>query len=137
MNKYQKFDFIFTQEKQSSTKIYFTTNIVIVYVSIFVSSLQFWHLMYIWKIYPTLYVQFAYILLNNIIMKSSNIYVSINGYLLQEINIHGWKINIQYFRLDHPVFHDINIEINKQEIYMTFMLADGVYINHPLDLISF
>ena len=63
------------------------TNIANIYVSIFVHFQQFWFLMYRWNKYPTLYVSFSAILFNNIMMKIVKIYVSINGYLFEGINI--------------------------------------------------
>ena len=61
-------------------------------------------------------------------MKIADSYVSITGYLMQDIGINRQKVNIQPIMLAHPVFHDISIDTYKQEIFPTFMLANGVNI---------
>ena len=66
-------------------------------------------------------------------MKTANIYVRIYGYLIQEINIRFIRINSKHFILAASVFHDITIDTYKQERFLTFMLADGVYITRPLN----
>ena len=57
----------FTLEKYHFTIKEFTRDIANIYVSTLVISQIFWQLMYIWKIYLTLYVIFYNILFNNII----------------------------------------------------------------------
>ena len=65
-------------------------------------------------------------------MKITEIYVRINGYLIQEIIIYGyWKSNQQYM-LDHLFFNEISIYTYRPEIFLTFMLSDGVYITSTL-----
>ena len=66
-------------------------------------------------------------------MKIVNIYVRINGYLFQGINIHRKTIDNQHLMLGNPVFHNISIDTYKQEILPTFMFAYGVYITRPLN----
>ena len=62
------------------------------------------------------------------------IYVSITGYLLQLINIPLAKDkSIQYFMLDHTVFHDILIDTYRQGIFHTFMSEDGQYKTFPFN----
>ena len=65
-------------------------------------------------------------------IKIADIYVSISGYLLQQINIHQCKKNIQHSMLDHLDFNDMSIEPYKREIFPTLLLAYGVYITHRL-----
>ena len=61
---------------------------------------------------------------------------SINGCLLQEINIHQWSINIKHFMLAHPVFHNIPIDTYIPELLPTVMIADADYITLPLNWIK-
>ena len=68
-------------------------------------------------------------------MKIADIYVRITGYLIQEIIIHQWRINSQYFMLAH-IFPKIIIYTYKREIFLTFMLADGFYITLPLEWVN-
>ena len=86
-----------------------------------------------WNIYPTLYVSFSNIQLNNKMMKFSNVYVSITGYLLQQINIHQCKEKSQHYMLAHPDFNKISTDTYKQEIFLTFMLSGVTYITCPLN----
>ena len=60
-----------------------------IHVRVFGKSLQFWHLVYTWIIYLTLYDNFSIIIINNSMIKFSVIYVSNTGFLLQQLNI-GW-----------------------------------------------
>ena len=62
-----------------------------------------------------------------------NIYVSITGSLLPQINICGCRENIQNSTPVHSDFNDILIVTYKREIFPTFMLSGGVYITHPLN----
>ena len=57
-----------------------------------------------------------------------DIYVSINVYLLQDINTQRWSLNNQYCMLDFPVVHHVSIGTYIQEILPIFMLEYGVYI---------
>ena len=83
----------FRKGKTSSWNYNFQLILPNIHVSNFGHSLRFGGLMYRWKIYPTLYVIFSDIQLNNTLMKISNIYVRITGYLLRLINIHCCKNN--------------------------------------------
>ena len=56
-----------------------------------------------------IYVSFSTILFKNIMMKNSNIYVSINGYLLQEIIIHWCRKNSQHSMVSLTIFNNILI----------------------------
>ena len=69
-------------------------------------------------------------------MKISNINICINEYLLHDININGWRINIQHFMLGCPVLHKREIDIYKQEILPTFRLTYGFYITHQLNWVN-
>ena len=110
-----------------------TKNINIIYVRIFGKSLQFWHMVYIWMIYPTLYVIFYNILFNNNMIKISNIYVSINGSILQQINISWSRGNSQHLMLAHLDFNKSSFDIYKQEIFPTCMLSDCVHVSLSLN----
>ena len=57
-------------------------------------------------------VTFFTILFFNIMIKSEDIYFSINSSesLLTHINIHQWRINSQHYMLDHPSFNGISID---------------------------
>ena len=68
-----------------------------IYVSIFDKYIKFWSLMYIWMIELILYVSFYNILFKNNTIKIAKIYVSITGYLLQQINTHQFRKNIQHY----------------------------------------
>ena len=107
-----------------------------IYVSTFVNSQHSWFLTFIWNIWMTLYVIFSTILFKNMMMKISNIYIRITGYLFQEINIHQWRINIKYSMLDHPIFQKKLIDTYKQEILPPFMLSYGVYITLSLNWVK-
>ena len=65
-------------------------------------------------------------------MKFSYIYVCITVYIYWEVNIHQWRINSQKFILDHHVFHNISIDIYKQDRLQTFMVSYGNYKTCPL-----
>ena len=105
-------------------------NIANICVSIFGKYLQFWCLMYIWMICPKLYIIFYNILFNNNMIKLFDIYVITTGYLLHQINIHHIRKNNQHYMLAYTDLNNISIDNHKQEIFPTFMLADGVYITH-------
>ena len=66
-------------------------------------------------------------------MKISDVYVRINKYLLQKIDIHRGKENSQHFMLAHHYFSNISIEDYKQETFPTFMLEYSVNITHQLN----
>ena len=59
-------------------------------------------------------------------MQISDIYVSITGSLLPQINIRLCRKNSQHSMLAHTDFNDILIENYEQEIFLTFILEDGV-----------
>ena len=111
----------------------YSWNIANIYVSIFDNYLHFWRLMYRWKIKWTLYFRCCIILFNSIMMKVSRIYVNNIGYFIQEINIHRWKVNIHHSMLAHPGFNKISIYNYQRDWFPTFISADIVYINHPLN----
>ena len=73
---------------------------------------------------------------NNIIMKVSDIYVSITRYIPQGINIHWWKIKIQNVMIARPLLHDVSIDTYKQEIFQTCMIAYGVYITSSMNKVK-
>ena len=89
-------------------------NIDNIYVRIFGKYLHFWRLGYIWIIYPTLYVRFSNILLNNNMIKISAIHVSTTVSLLQTIYICQCMENIQRSLLAYPDFNNISIDNYKQ-----------------------
>ena len=89
--------------------------------------------MYRWKIQPTLYVSFCTIIFNNIIMKISNICVSIIGNIPHLISIHWWRINSQYFMLSHPIFHNISSDTKNRNILDTYVSRWCLY-NLPNEL---
>ena len=78
----------FYKENTALQKKLSRRNISNIYVSIFGNSLQFFRLMYKWKIWPALYVIFSTTLFNNIMMKISDAHVRLTEYHFREINIH-------------------------------------------------
>ena len=58
-------------------------------------------------------------------MKTYDIFDSITGYLLQEINIRWCRASRQHFMLALPVFNDIPIFTYQRGTLPTFMLAYG------------
>ena len=78
--------------------------------------------------YSRLYMlSFFTILFRNIITNIYNIYVIINGYLFQDIDFHQCRGNSQHSMLSLPAFNNIKIYTYQQEIFLTFMLSDGVF----------
>ena len=71
--------------------------------------------------------------LHNIMITIADIYVSISGYIIQEIIIHQCRTNRQHSMLSHPGLLDISIYTCLQEGLLTFMLEDGVYITRTLN----
>ena len=67
----------------------YTRDISNICVSTFVISERFWRLIYTWKIYPTLYVNFHSFLFNNIMIIIDDIYdiITTYGSLFMLINI--------------------------------------------------
>ena len=110
-------------------------NISNIYVSIFDNSLQFWFMIYRWKIQPTLYIRFFTILLNNVMMKIADIYVIIHGYLLHLNDIHRWRINSQYYMLDHLFSRNFNITIKIYRLPV-FRSEDGVSLTSRLNWVK-
>ena len=104
------FNVSFSQGKHRFSIIKFQGNVANIYVRNFGKCLQYWGLMYIQKIYPTLLFSFSNMQLDNILMKHSDIYVSITGYLLRIIYIHRFRENIQHSMLVHPDFKYISID---------------------------
>ena len=66
-------------------------------------------------------------------IKIYNIYVSTNGSLLHQINIHWCNKNILNYMLGHHDFKNLSNVTYKREQYMQFMLTNGVYINRSLN----
>ena len=66
--------------------------------------------MYIWTIYPELYVKIYNILFDNNMIEISDIYVSTNWYLLQQISMNRNMKNSQHSMLAHPDFNNILID---------------------------
>ena len=58
------------------------------------------------------------VILINVTMRISDIYVRINGYLLQEINIHWHGIKIQRSMLDNPDYIQQQIYQNFRHLYL-------------------
>ena len=54
-----------------------------------------------------------HILFNNNMIKIDDIYVSTNGFLLQQINMCWCRENSQHSMLDHTNFNNISIDNNK------------------------
>ena len=88
-----------------------------IYVSIFGKSLQFFYLVYIWMIWPTLYVRFSNIIFNNNMIKIANIYVSTTGYLLQQINMSWCRKNSQHYISDHTNLKKIQLIIENEKYF--------------------
>ena len=61
-------------------------------------------------------------------IKFSDNFISPTWYQLQQINIHRCRYNIQNSMLSHPDLNIIAIDNYKQEIFITFMLADVAYV---------
>ena len=65
-----------------------------------------------------IYVNTLFLVLNSFltdeqmehIANISNNYVSITGYILEDISIPRWMINSQHYMLSQPVFHNISID---------------------------
>ena len=106
------------------------------YCQHFLNYQELWFLIHRFKIYLTLYIRFSTILFNKVMMKISNIYVSITGYLFQYINIYRQSKNSQDFMLAHPVFHKISIDTFKKEIFWTFIFSDGAYTTSLLNSVK-
>ena len=64
-----------------------STNVAKIHDSIFGYSIQFWHLMYMWIVYPTLHVSLSNIIFNNNMIKIADIYGSTTQSLLHYIDI--------------------------------------------------
>ena len=87
-----------------------------------------------WRYIQKIYFSFFNFLLKNIMMKIAEIYIIINEYLLQEIHINWWRENSQHSMLDIRVFIVISIYTYQQEILMTFMLVNVIYIAPSIEL---
>ena len=66
------------------------------------------------------------------VINVTDIYISTSGSLFLQINILPGMINRQHFMLANPVFYKVSTDTYKQERFLTFVLADGVYITYPL-----
>ena len=71
-----------------------------------------------------LYVPFSNNIFDNT-LKIDDIYVSTTWYLFQQINIQMRRNNTQHSMLALFNINNIAIDNYKQEIFRTFMLADG------------
>ena len=109
------------------------SNIVNIYVIIFGKPIHFWHLVYIWLLYPTCYVSFSNIIFKHNMIKIANIYVRTTGYILQMIYICWCMENSQHYMLSNPDFNNIPIDHYKWEIFTTFMLSCGIYVTRSLN----
>ena len=69
-------------------------------------------------------------------MKNSNIYVMIAGYIFQGIYIHPKRINSQHFMVVFPLSQKFQLTHTKNERFLEFMLEDRVYTICPLDWVK-
>ena len=69
-------------------------------------------------------------------MEILDIYVNMLGYLLTVIDIHCCREISQFSMFSEPYMNDILIDNYKPETLSVFMLADGVYITLPLNLLK-
>ena len=108
-------------------------NIANSYVRIFCTYINFWHLVYMWIIYTTWYSNFYNIILNNNMIKTVNVYISTAWYLLYQIHIRWYNINIQHDMLDYFYFINILITNCKKDICLKYMLEYCVYVTRLLN----
>ena len=70
-------------------------------------------------------------------MYIASINYGITAYNLQDIHNNCCRKYSYHSMLDLHVFNDISIYTYQGEIFPTFMLADGLYITHALNLVKF